>query len=880
MAKERVQKYLADYRPPAFLVDSIALTFDLDPEATRVRAESRLRRNPALDETEAPLTLYGDGLKLLSLQIDGSEPAERLEEGERLEIAGVPDEFTLLVETEIAPARNTRLEGLYLSNGTFCTQCEAEGFRRITWFPDRPDVMTTYRVTIRADKKDQPVLLSNGNLEDSGELAAGRHYAVWHDPFPKPSYLFALVAGDLGCLQDSFTTLSGRDVDLRIYSHHGYGDRCTYAMDSLKRAMAWDEHTFDLEYDLDRFNIVAINDFNMGAMENKGLNVFNAKYILADPQTATDDDYAGIETVVGHEYFHNWTGNRVTCRDWFQLSLKEGLTVFRDQLFSADQRSAPVKRTRDVRTLRTSQFAEDSGPTAHPVRPDSYIEINNFYTPTVYDKGAEVIGMYHTMLGPEGFRKGMELYFQRHDGHAVTTDDFLAAMADANGRDLGQFSRWYTQAGTPLVSAKGQYEAAAQRYTLTLRQSTPPTPGQPEKKPLHIPLAVGLIDPEGHDLPLDKSGATTRVLDLTEAEQSFAFEGVPAEPMLSLNRNFSAPIRLQLPLDRLQRAFLMRHDRDPFNRWEAGQQYANELLQEITAALQHGQTPKADPAFVEALRSLLTDERIDPAFRALACMPPSETVLAGEMEKADPVSIHNAHELLRRQIAEGLRDELLALYRDNRSNAPFSPDAEGAGRRALKNMALGYLSLLDDEELQALAVAQYHDADNMTDRMAALTVLNERPGEAREAALADFLDRFRDDPVTIDKWLVVQAMSSLPDTLARITSLLDHPVFSLKVPNRVRALIGSFSAGNPYRFHEPNGSGYRFLADRVLELDPINPQVAARLVGQLARWRRYEPGRQEKMKTELRRIFDENDLSPDVYEIVSKALTEDEGATS
>jgi aminopeptidase N len=875
VAKEPVQKRLADYRPPAFLVDSISLTFDLDPEATKVRAESRLRRNPARDETDAPLELYGDGLKLLSLQIDGGEPVEHLEEGERLDIAGVPNEFTLLVETEIAPARNTRLEGLYLSNGTFCTQCEAEGFRRITWFPDRPDVMTTYRVTIRADKKDQPVLLSNGNLEDSGELPDGRHYAVWHDPFPKPSYLFALVAGDLGCLQDSFATMSGRDVDLRIYTHHGFEDRCAYAMDSLKRAMVWDERTFGLEYDLDRFNIVAINDFNMGAMENKSLNVFNAKYILADAETATDDDYAGIETVVGHEYFHNWTGNRVTCRDWFQLSLKEGLTVFRDQLFSADERSASVKRTSDVRNLRTSQFPEDGGPTAHPVRPDSYIEINNFYTSTVYDKGAEVIGMYQTLLGAEGFSKGLNLYFQRHDGHAVTTDDFLAAMSDANGRDLGQFRRWYTQAGTPVVSAKEQYEAAAQRYTLTLRQNTPPTPGQPEKKPMHIPLAVGLIDPEGHDVPLDRSGATTRVLDLTEAEQSFTFEGVPAEPVLSLNRNFSAPVRLQLPLDRHQRAFLMRHDRDPFNRWEAGQQYATELLQEMTVALQRSQTPKVDPGFIEAMRSLLTDEQTDPAFRALAGIPPREGVLADEMENADPASIHIARELLRQQIAEGLRDELLALYLDNRSNAPFSPDAEGAGRRALKNMALGYLSLLDEDELQALAVTQYRDADNMTDRMAALAVLGERPGEAREAALADFHDRFRDDPVTIDKWLSVQARSSLPDTLARITSLLDHPVFSLKVPNRVRALIGSFSAGNPYRFHEPDGNGYRFLADRVVELDPINPLVAARLVGQLARWRRYDPGRQAKMKAELRRIFDAKDLSRDVCEIVSKALTED-----
>ncbi|WP_281684630.1 aminopeptidase N [Thalassobaculum salexigens] len=866
--------FLKDYTPPTHLIDTIELTVRLNDDVTTVSSRLVGRRNPASGSGPADLYLDGEDQELVSLTLDGRtlEKGDWRQKPEGIVVPGIAGDFTLEVEGRIKPQDNTRLEGLYKAGGMYCTQCEAEGFRRITYFPDRPDVMAVYTVRIEADKARYPVLLSNGNRIETGDLEEGRHYAVWHDPFRKPAYLFAMVAGDLMVDRDSFTTRSGREVALEIYVEPGNEGRTGHAMDSLKRSMAWDEEVYGFEYDLDIFMIVAVSSFNMGAMENKGLNIFNDKFILANLDTATDADFQRIEAIVAHEYFHNWTGNRITCRDWFQLSLKEGLTVFRDQLFSADARSAPVQRIRDVRRLRAEQFPEDAGPTAHPVRPDSYVEINNFYTPTVYEKGAEVIGLYRTLLGPEGFRKGLDLYFRRHDGEAVTTDDFLAAMADANGHDLEQFRLWYSQAGTPRVEAEGRYDAAAKRYRLTLRQSVPATPGQPEKRPMQIPLAVGLLDAEGRDLPLGSDGATTRVLELTEAEQSFDFEDVPAEPLPSLNRGFSAPVILKLKLDRRQRAFLMAHDSDPFNRWEAGQRYACDLLLEMADALRRGETPAEDPQFLAALRDLLTDENADRAFRALAGLLPGETVLAGEIEEADPAAIHAARELLRRRIAASLRDELLALYRGNRSNAPFSPDAEAAGRRALKNLALAYLSLLEDQEAQALAVAQYRDADNMTDRMAALAALNERAGPEREAALADFHDRFRDDPVAIDKWLAVQAAAPLPDTLERVTALLGHPVFSLKVPNRVRALIGSFAAGNPARFHAADGSGYRFLADRVLELEPINPQVAARLVLPLTRWRRVEPGRQEKMQAELRRIAAVEGLSRDLTEMVSKAL--------
>ena len=868
--------HLSDYQPPVFLIDQVALEFDLEPENTRVLARMSLRRNPGHGDGGAPLRLEGEGMELVSLTLDGRLLAggDYVLDSAGLSLAAVPDACELEVVTIIAPAANTKLEGLYQSSGIFCTQCEAEGFRRITYFPDRPDVMTTYRVTVRAEKAACPVLLSNGNLADAGDLPDGRHYAVWDDPFPKPSYLFALVAGDLSWLEDHFTTQSGRLVTLRIYTDPGNEDRCGYAMEALQRSMRWDEEKYGLEYDLDLFNIVAINDFNMGAMENKSLNVFNAKYVLANPETATDDDYANIEAIVAHEYFHNWTGNRVTCRDWFQLSLKEGLTVFRDQQFSADMRSAPVQRIKDVRALRAAQFPEDGGPLAHPVRPASYIEINNFYTATVYEKGAEVIGMYQTLLGEGGFRKGMDLYFQRHDGQAVTCDDFLAAMADANGADLEQFRLWYSQAGTPEIHVSGTYDETARTYELKLSQDLPATPDGIVKQPMRIPVAVGLLDAKGRDLPLDRAGATTKVVDLNSTDTVVRFEDVAAAPVASINRGFSAPVRVRQELGAAEQAFLMAHDSDPFNRWEAGQQYATALLGSMAAALAAGREVPIDEAFIAAFGQTLTDPALDPAFVALACQLPSEQYLAEQVERADPVAIHQAREALRNAIARTLSGNFQAIYDANRANAPYTPDAASAGRRALKNLALSYLSTLDDDDCRALAGRQFRDADNMTDRMSALSNLNDREDGEREAALAAFHDRFKDDAVVIDKWLSLQAASARPDTLAQVVKLMEHPVFSIKQPNKVRALISAFCAGNPYRFHAPDGSGYRFLADRVLQLDPINPQIAARLATQLGRWRRYDDARQGLMRAELSRILAADGLSPDVFEIASKSLGE------
>ncbi|MDE0942970.1 MAG: aminopeptidase N [Alphaproteobacteria bacterium] len=866
--------HLSDYQPPAFLVDDVALEFDLLPDATQVLSRLRVTRNPARSDGGADLYLEGEELELLSLSLNGAalgtDDYVVSANGLSLKVPG--DKGELEIVTKIAPAANTKLEGLYQSSGIFCTQCEAQGFRRITYFPDRPDVMTTYRVTVRADKAACPVLLSNGNLVEAGNLPDGRHFAVWDDPFPKPSYLFALVAGDLSWLEDNFITQSGRDVTLRIYTDPGNEDRCAYAMGALQRSMAWDEEKYGLEYDLDLFNIVAINDFNMGAMENKSLNVFNAKYVLANPETATDDDYANIEAIVAHEYFHNWTGNRVTCRDWFQLSLKEGLTVFRDQQFSADMRSAPVQRIKDVRGLRAAQFPEDAGPLAHPVRPASYIEINNFYTATVYEKGAEVIGMYQTLLGKSGFRKGMDLYFERHDGQAVTTDDFLSAMADANDADLEQFKLWYSQAGTPEVHATGHYDADARTYELSLSQNLPSTPDGVSKKPMRIPIAVGLLDDKGGDLPLNKDGATTVVVEMSGADTIARFEDIPTNPVPSINRGFSAPVQVRQALPEGAAAFLMAHDSDPFNRWEAGQQYAASLLKAMCVEMSAGRAVAVDGAFIQAFGQILRDPDLDPAFVALACQLPSEAFLAEQVDGADPTAIHLAREALREAIAQNLREDLLAIYDGNRSNAPFTPDAASAGRRALKNLALSYLSILDDDRCQALAGNQFRDADNMTDRMAALWALNDQDDEERGTALAAFHDQFKGDAVVIDKWLSLQAASSRPDTLEQVIALMDHPVFSITQPNKVRALISAFCGANAYRFHAPDGSGYRFLADRVLQLDPINPQVAARLATQLGRWRRYDAARQGLMRAELSRILAADTLSADVFEIASKAL--------
>ncbi|HYD70915.1 aminopeptidase N [Azospirillum sp.] len=872
--------HLKDYRPPAHLIDTVDLHFDLREDATTVRAVLAVRRNPANEDmAHPPLVLDGQRLELVSVKLNGTvlAPECYAVDADHLTIARVPDAFTLETVVRIKPQENTALEGLYKSSGNFCTQCEAEGFRKITYFLDRPDVMARYTTTIAADKARYPVLLSNGNLVDEGDAPDGRHWARWEDPFPKPCYLFALVAGSLRMVEDRFRTRSGRDVTLRIYVEPGNEDKVGHAMASLKKSMTWDEEVFGLEYDLDIFNIVAVGDFNMGAMENKSLNVFNTKYVLAKPETATDQDFLNIEAVVAHEYFHNWTGNRVTCRDWFQLSLKEGLTVFRDQEFSADMNSRAVKRIAEVQRLRTVQFPEDSGAMAHPVRPDTYVEINNFYTPTVYDKGAEVIRMIHTLLGKEGFRKGMDLYFQRHDGQAVTCDDFVAAMADASGVDLSHFKLWYRQAGTPELAVSGAYDAEARTYRLTVRQTVPPTPGQPMKLPMHIPLAVGLLGSDGRDLPLAlkgeaEPGGTSRVLHVTEAEQVFEFTGVPARPVPSLLRGFSAPVTLKTDASDEDLTFLMAHDSDAFNRWEAGQTLATRILLKLVEDRQAGRDMALPDGFVRAVAAILEDAGRDPAFAAQALVLPAESYLATRMAVIDPVAIHEVREFARRTLAERLRERWLATYRANASNEPFSVDAAAIGRRALKNVGLAYLMALEDGEAVGLCLGQFHGAAGMTDVIAALQFLAGSNAAERADALASFYERWKGDPLVVDKWFTVQATSSRPDTLAEVTRLLDHPAFEIRNPNKVYALIGAFAGGNPVRFHEADGAGYAFLADQVLRLDPMNPQVASRLMGPFSRLKRFDAARQEQMRTQLRRIVAQPGLSPDVFEVASKSL--------
>ncbi len=873
---------LQDYRPPAHLIDTVDLFVDLGEDATTVRAVMAIRRNPArADAAAEPLTLDGQRLDLVSVALDGRTlgPDEYTVTPDHLTLPDVPDSVTLETIVRIKPQENTALEGLYKSSGNFCTQCEAEGFRKITYFIDRPDVMARYGTTITADKARYPVLLSNGNLAASGDLEDGRHWARWEDPFPKPCYLFALVAGRLVHGEDRFRTASGRDVTLRIYVEPGNEDKIDHAMRSLIKSMRWDEEVYGLEYDLDIFNIVAVSDFNMGAMENKSLNVFNTKYILARPETATDTDFLNIEAVVAHEYFHNWTGNRVTCRDWFQLSLKEGLTVFRDQEFSADMHSRAVKRIGDVQGLRTVQFQEDAGAMAHPVRPDAYVEINNFYTPTVYNKGAEVIRMIHTLLGAANYRKGIDLYFQRHDGQAVTCDDFVAAMADASGVDLTQFQLWYRQAGTPELEVAGSHDAAAATYTLTVRQTVPPTPGQPAKQPMHIPLTVGLLGPDGRDLPLRlededaaAGGATSRILHVTAESQSFTFRDIPARPVPSLLRGFSAPVKLKTDLTDGDLTFLMANDSDAFNRWEAGQILGTRILLGLVAERQAGREAALPDGYVDAVARILADADRDPAFAAQALVLPTEAYLGTQMAVVDPDAIHAVREFARRTLAGRLRPQFLDLYRRNSSQEPFSADAGAIGRRALKNLCLAYLMALEDAEALDLCLTQYRTAQGMTDEIAALQFLSNAASPEGEAALADFYQRWKGEALVVDKWFGVQAMSNRTDALDRVTALLGHPAFEIRNPNKVYALIGGFANGNPVRFHDAGGAGYRFLADQVLRLDPMNPQVASRLMGPFSRLRRYDAARQALMKAQLERIVATPGLSPDVYEVASKSL--------
>ena len=872
--------HLKDYAPPPYLIDTVDLAFDLGEDVTRVRSRLAIRANPDAASPAGALVLDGQDMRLVSVALDGRtlDPSEYSVGPESLTIPGPPEAFSLEVVTELKPQENTSLSGLYRTSGNFCTQCEAEGFRKITYFLDRPDVMARYRTTITADALKYPVMLSNGNLVASSKMEGdGRHTVTWEDPFAKPSYLFALVAGVLVHVEDSYVTRSGRTVTLRIYVEPANQDKCGHAMASLKKSMAWDEEVFGLEYDLDIFMIVAVGDFNMGAMENKGLNVFNTKYVLAKPETATDTDFLGVEAVVAHEYFHNWTGNRVTCRDWFQLSLKEGLTVFRDQEFSSDMHSRPVKRIADVQRLRAAQFPEDSGPMAHPVRPDSYIEINNFYTTTVYEKGAEVVRMIHTLLGADGFRKGMDLYFERHDGQAVTCDDFVAAMEDAAGKDLGQFRRWYSQAGTPELAVTGEYDAAARTYRLTVRQSCPPTPGQPTKLPFHIPLALGLLDPSGADIPLRLAGepgpaGTSRVLDVTGPEQVFEFVDVPRQPVPSLLRGFSAPVKLRAPYTDDDLTFLMAHDGDAFNRWEAGQTLATRLLLDLVADRAENRPLELSPGFIDAFSRILKDPDLDPAFAAQALTLPSEGYLGQQMPVIDVDGIHEVRTFARRAIAGRLRDDLLATYRAMGGNEPFSIDAAAIGRRALKNLALGYLMALEDAEAVELCVGQFHNAQAMTDVIAALGLLADTRLPQRESALRRFYDLWKDEPLVVDKWFSIQAMSERPETLDEVAALLAHPAFEIRNPNKVYALIGGFAGGNPVRFHDAGGGGYRFLADQVLTLNRLNPQVASRMVKMFARWRKYDPRRQSLMRAELERIVATPGLSRDVFEIASKSL--------
>jgi len=876
--------YLKDYTPPPYLVTTVDLRFELDETATRVHSTLNIHHNSLSVGKVQPLELKGEKLTIHTVRLDGMKlgPDQYAYDGAVLRIEQVPAVFTLEIENTINPGENTELEGLYLSSGNFCTQCEAEGFRRITPYPDRPDVMARFTTTIVADRKKYPVLLSNGNLVEQAILNDGRHYAVWKDPFSKPCYLFALVAGNLVRLHDTFRTMSGRDVDLHIYVEHRNREKCAHAMESLKKAMRWDEETFGLEYDLDVYMIVAVDDFNMGAMENKGLNVFNSKYVLARPETATDADYEGIEGVVAHEYFHNWTGNRVTCRDWFQLSLKEGLTVFRDQEFTSDMTSRPVKRIQDVQIMRNYQFREDAGPMAHPVRPDSYMAINNFYTLTVYDKGAEVIRMLHTFLGRKGFRRGLDLYFKRYDGQAVTCDDFVTAMLDANDAVLDGFKLWYNQAGTPTLRVEAEYDAQQKEYRLHINQSIPPTPGQESKEPMLMPLAVGLLDSLGREMDLQEEGSggreeRTGVLHLREKEQTFVFRNINEKPVLSFLRNFSAPVRVELEQSDEDLAFLMAHDPDPFNRWDAGQRLGLQYLLEQITVFQAGGSLQVPDTFVAAFRQLLLDTEADPAFIALALNLPLENWISVQMKVIDPDAVFQVLRFFRRHLSTVLRAEFLEVYSRNTLAGPYMYTAAAAGRRSLKNTCLAYLLAPDmndavTDDMLILATEQYGNSDNMTDKMAALRAVVNGDAHRGEELLADFYQTWQEDPLVVDKWLTLQALCTLPGTLRRVQKLTGHPAFTIKNPNKVRSLIGAFCSANQVGFHQADGEGYAFLGETVRRLDAMNPQIAARLLAPLTTWKRYDENRQELMRAELERILASEKLSGEVAEVVTKSL--------
>jgi aminopeptidase N len=885
MAQPR-EIFLKDYKKPDYYFETVDLKFSLGEEKTIV--SSKIAVFPRVEGSAPPLVLDGQDMTLVSVQINGKALKEEDYhlDARHLTIKSPPSgKYDLEIVTEILPQKNTSLEGLYKSSGNFCTQCEAEGFRKITYYQDRPDIMAKYTVRIEADKSLYPVLLSNGNLAGQGDLEGGKHYAVWEDPFKKPCYLFALVAGQLESRDDTFTTRSGRKVALRIWTPADDVPKTAHAMYSLKAAMKWDEDVFGLEYDLDLFNIVAVPDFNMGAMENKSLNIFNSKLVLASPETASDADYAAILGVIGHEYFHNWTGNRVTCRDWFQLSLKEGLTVFRDQEFSSDMGSRTVERIGDVSKLRNYQFPQDAGPMAHPVRPHSYIKMDNFYTVTVYEKGAEVVRMYKTLLGSQGFRKGMDLYFKRHDGQAVTCEDFFAAMRDANNADFANFLLWYSQAGTPVVKVNTSYNAEGHTFTLKISQEIPPTPGQSVKEPMFIPIAVGLLDSTGKDIPLssiyhdgalqsvssnDQSVSTT-VLRVTKKEEEFVFTDIFERPVPSLLRGYSAPIRLESDVTDDDLFFLLANDSDEFNRWEAGQILARKLMLSLVDDFQHNKPLVLNSNFLDGFRRILSDSSLDKEFVAKAITLPGEGEIMDLMKIADPDAVHTVRSFIRKQLASELRSEFLSTVENNRNSGEYVFDHSNMARRALKNVALAYLASLEDQEFTNLALQEYKTATNMTEQFAALASIAQNPGKTRDDVLADFYQKWQNDYLVVNKWFALQAVSDIAGNVENVRKLLNHPAFDLRNPNKVYSLIGGF-CGSPVNFHAKDGSGYEFLGDIVLQLDKINPQVASRMVSAFSRWKRYDDTRQKLAKAQLEKIMSTNGLSENVFEIASKSL--------
>jgi aminopeptidase N len=867
---------LKDYKVPPFLIDETDLKVELGEQSTRVFSTLKCRKNPKSNEQYSELELNGVDLELISLAIDGKtlQSAQYRLENENLIILNVPDQFVLSCETRIYPQKNTCLEGLYKSSGMFCTQCEAEGFRRITFYLDRPDVMSKFTTSIIADRTAFPVLLSNGNKIDSGELEEGRHYAVWEDPFPKPCYLFALVAGDLVEVSDTFKTMSGRQVDIKMYVESKNRLKCDHAIASLKHAMRWDEEVYGREYDLDIFMIVAVDAFNMGAMENKGLNIFNSSCVLANSETATDATWQRIEAIVAHEYFHNWSGNRVTCRDWFQLSLKEGFTVFRDASFSADMNSASVKRIEDVNLLRTAQFSEDSGPMAHPIRPDSYIEISNFYTLTIYEKGAEVVGMIKTLIGENAFRAGSDLYFLRHDGQAVTTEEFVKAMEDASGVDLSQFRLWYSQAGTPHVQVIDEYDSKTGVYRLKMKQSCPPTPGQTKKLPLLIPIGIGLLDEQGQELPLSLSGKPldSSLLTLTESEQVFEFDGLSSKPTPSLLRGFSAPVKLHFDYRREQLCHLAMYDTDQFNRWNAGQLLAQSIILQLMKQESNDAIEEED-LLVNIYQSVLQDDSLDDAIKAKMLMMPSEAYLIEILENVDVDAVHQSRSALLARITQRLKELITETYQKLKAVDEYKADFPSMAKRELKNALLGMLLHAGVDESAMLAWEQFKQANNMTDEAGALKALvNSHFVSQREQALCEFYEKWKDDVQVMELWLSIQCGSPTMGQLSHIKLLTDDPVFDIANPNKVRSVIGAFCNQSLVNFHEVNGTGYRFLADNVIELNKLNPQIASRLVLPLTHWAKFEVSRKSLMKLELERILRESDLSKDLFEVVSKSL--------